>query len=277
MDRRRFLLMSLAGAVIAFPIAEAQPVGKVPRIGFLSPASSSNTAVFEAFRRGLRELGYEDRRTIAIEYRLAHGNLDRLPALADELVRLKVDIVVTDGSNAATAAARVVPPLIPIVMGTSGDPVATGLVASFAHPGGHITGLSLQSPSLEPKRLELLKIVAPRASRIALLLQPSSSKTELPDLENAARLLHVELRRFDADTPGELELAFRRLSTTSVDGILCIASAMFWNERARVVDLAARTRLPTVYPEREYVDAGGLMSYGPNVPANFYRAATYVD
>jgi len=276
--RRAFVACSLG--LLAWTISgSAQPATKVPRVGILSPASSSNTPAFEAFRRGLRDLGYEEGRTITIEYGLARGNLERLPMLAGELVRLGVDIIVTDGGSSASAAASsVVPATIPVVMATSGDPVAAGLVTSFARPGGHITGLSLQSPTLESKRLDVLKALAPRATRMAVVLQPSSlPKTTLADLENAARVLHVELRRFDADTPADIDLAFRRLSTATVEGILCIPSAMLWNERTRVVELAGRTRLPAVYPEREYVDVGGLMSYGPNVPANFYRAATYVD
>ncbi len=275
MDRRAFI-GTLTGSLLAAPLAAAaQPAGKMPRIGILSPASTSATPVFEALRQGLRDLGYEEGRTIALEFRLAAGDSARLPALAAELVRLGVDVIVTDGGETPGAIAKVVQ-TIPIVMGTSGDPVGAKLVGSFAHPGGNITGLTLHSPGLAGKRVELFKDLLPQGRRVGVLVQPAATLT-LGATEEAARGLGLEVRRFEVNVPSDLDGVFKRVGATGVDGMLCLPSAMLWNQRVRVVELASRSRLPMVYPEREYVEAGGLVSYGTNVPANFYRAATYVD
>ena len=276
MDRRAFL-GTLAGSVLAAPLtAQTQPAGKVPRIGILSPASTSATPVFEALRQGLRDLGYEEGRTIALEFRLAAGDSERLPALAADLVRLGVDVIVTDGGETPGAIAKVVR-TIPIVMGTSpGDPVAAKLVGSFAHPGGNITGFTLQSPGLAGKRVELFRDLLPQARRVGVLVQPGGGST-LGATEAAARGRGLEVRRFEVNGPSDLDSIFTRVGAARINGMLCVPSAMLWNQRARVVELASRSRLPMVYPEREYAEAGGLVSYGPNVPANFYRAATYVD
>jgi putative ABC transport system substrate-binding protein len=275
MDRRAFIA-AITGGLLATPLAaEAQPAGKMPRIGILSPASTSATPVFEALRRGLRDLGYEEGRTIALEFRLAAGDSERLPVLAAELVRLGVDVIVTDGGETPGVVAKVVQ-TIPIVMGTSGDPVAAKLVGSFAHPGGNITGFTLQSPGLAGKRVELFKDLLPQAQRVGVLVQPGGSLT-LGATEAAARGRGLEVRRFEVIVPSDLDGVFKRVGAAGINGMLCVPSAMLWNQRVRVVELASRSRLPTVYPEREYAEAGGLVSYGPNVPANFYRAATYVD
>ncbi len=275
MDRRAFIQV-IAGGLLAAPLAaEAQEAGKVPRIGILSPASTSATPVFEALRQGFRDLGYEEGRTIALEFRLAAGHSERLPALAAELVRLGVDVIVTDGGETPGAIAKVVQ-TIPIVMATSGDPVAAKLVGSFAHPGGNITGFTVHNPGLAGKRVELFKDLLPQARRVGVLVQPAATLT-LGATEEAARDLGLEVRRFEVNVPSDLDGVFKRVGATGVNGMLCLPSAMLWNQRVRVVELASRSQLPMVYPEREYVEAGGLVSYGTNVPANFYRAATYVD
>ncbi len=276
MDRRAFLTFVSAGLVARALTAGAQQPGKVPLIGILSPASTSATPVFEALRQGLRDLGYEEGRTIALEFRLAAGDSERLPALAAELVRLGVDVIVTDGGETPGAIAKVVQ-TIPIVMGTSpGDPVAAKLVGSFAHPGGNITGFTLQSPGLAGKRVELFKDLLPQARRVGVLVQPGGSLT-LGATEEAARGRGLEVRRFEVNVPSDLDGVFKRVGAAGINGMLCVPSAMLWNQRVRVVELASRSRLPMVYPEREYAEAGGLVSYGPNVLANFYRAASYVD
>jgi putative ABC transport system substrate-binding protein len=275
---RRAFIRTLTGGFLAAPlVAEGQQQGtRVPRIGILSPATSSATPAFEALRRGFRDLGYQEGRTIILEYRLASGDSSRLPALAVELVRLAVDVIVTDGGETPLLIANVVSST-PIVMATApADPVAAKLVASFAHPGGHITGFTLQSAELAGKRIELFKQLVPRGRRVALLVQPAATLA-VGSTEAAAHDVGLKVHRFEVNVPTDLDGVFKRIKSKSVDGILCLPSAMLWNQRARVVALVTHTRLPAVYPEREYVDAGGLVSYGPDGPANFYRAATYVD
>jgi putative ABC transport system substrate-binding protein len=236
-DRRAFI-GTLTGALLAAPLAaEAQQAGKMPRIGILSPASTSATPVFEALRRGLRDLGYEEGRTIALEFRLAAGDSERLPALAAELVRLGVDVIVTDGAETPGVVAKVVQ-TIPIVMGTSGDPVAAKLVGSFAHPGGNITGFTLQSPGLAGKRVELFKDLLPQARRVGVLVQPGGSLT-LGATEAAARGRGLEVRRFEVNGPSDLDGVFKRVGAAGINGMLCVPSAMLWNQRVRVVELAA--------------------------------------
>ncbi|MEK6601351.1 MAG: ABC transporter substrate-binding protein, partial [Candidatus Binatota bacterium] len=252
---------------------------KVPRIGFLAAVSpSALSARIEAFRQGLRELGYVEGKNITIEYRYAEGKLDRLPALAAELVRLKVDVIVTGGAT-NTRAAKEATNTIPIVMSQDTDPVASGFVASLARPGGNITGLSSLTADLSGKRLELLKEILPKLSRVAVFGTSTSPSTapSLKETELAAGAFGVQLQYLDVLGPKDIETAFRAASKGRADVVLVLASAVFVLQRTQVVELAAKSRLPATYPQSDYMDAGGLMFYGPSIADLFRRAATYVD
>jgi len=276
MNRRRFLLTSLAGALAAPGAAEAQQAGKVPRIGYLAPNLPENRHVNEAFRQGLRDLGYIEGRNVVIEDRDDEGKLERLPALAAELVALKVDVIVT-GSTAHSMAAKQATTTLPIVFAAAGDPVSSGLVTSLARPGGNVTGLSvLASSDLVGKRLEYLKQVVPGVSRVAYLWHPADGRTQEGVL-NAARALGLRLQIVEARGPADFNRAFSDMKSARAGALAVSPSAMFAGEARHLVDLAARDRLPAVYPWREYVDTGGFMAYGPNVADSFRRAATYVD
>jgi putative ABC transport system substrate-binding protein len=264
-------------ALLAAPLAApAQQPGKTARIGFLFFVTSPS--LDEAFRQGLHELGYVEGQNIAIEYRSAEGKDERLPGLAAELVRLKVDVIVA-ASPPATEAAKGATSTIPIVFAVSGDPVAAGLVASLARPGGNITGLATISGDVLGKQLELLKGVAPKVSRVAVLQNPSNPghALMLPQAEGAARALGVQLQVLKARTPSEIEAAFAAMSSQRAGGVLVLRDALFRAQRAQIVALAAKRRLPAVYGLREEAEAGGLMAYGASVPHMFRRAATYVD
>jgi len=261
--------------------AEAQPAAKVARIGFLSPNLTANPSMQEAFRQGLRDLGYVEGRNVAIEYRDAGGKVERLPALAAELVALKVDVIVAGGTPAALAAKQATTTL-PIVVSAAGDPVTSGLVTSLARPGGNVTGLSMLSPDLVGKCLEQLKQAVPGVSRVAVLWQPGAvpERTEkdiLQGAEVAARALGVQLQFVEARGPEEFDRAFSEIIRVRAGALTVLPSSMFISERRRLVDLAAKNRLPAVYSVREFVDAGSFMAYGPNLPDLNRRAATYVD
>jgi len=235
----------------------------------------------DAFLQGLRDLGYVEGRNIVIEYRDAERKLERLPALAAELVALKVDVIVASGTLAALAAKQATRTL-PIVFSPAGDPVGSGLVTSLARPGGNVTGLSAFAPELVGKRLELLKQAVPGVSRVAVLWQPGAfgERTEkdiLKRAEVAGRDLHLPLQFVEARGPADFARAFSDMSIARADALTVLASNMFVSERRRLVDLAAAKRLPAVYSARELVDAGGLMSYGANLADLNRRAATYVD
>jgi len=260
-------------------IAQAQQPTKIPRIGHLAASSlSASPARFEAFRQGLRELGYAEGKNIVIEWRFAEGKPDRLPALASELVRLKVDIIVTGGS-AATRAAKEATTTIPIVMAQDSDPVGNGFVASLARPGGNITGLATLAPELSGKRLELLKEVVPKLSRVAVLgtsTQPGYAQV-LKEIELAAGALKVKLQYLDVLDPKDIEPAFRGASKGRAQAVLMLSSPLLLSQRKQVADLAVKSRLPTIYPQTEYTETGGLMYYGTNNPELYRRAATFVD
>jgi putative ABC transport system substrate-binding protein len=261
--------------------AEAQQAGQAARIGYLAANLTVSPHMNEAFRQGLRDLGYVDGRSVVIEYRDAEGKYDRLPALAAELVALKVDVIVAADTPAALAAKQATRTL-PIVFIGAGDPVTIGLVTSLARPGGNVTGLSLLAPDLVGKRLELLKQAVPGVGRVAALWQPGfvgerTEKDMLKEVEVAARALRVQLQYVEARGPADFDRAFSDMTRARADALTVLGSAMFANERRRVVDLAAKNRLPGVYGFREYVDAGGLMAYGPNVADLFQRAAIYAD
>jgi putative tryptophan/tyrosine transport system substrate-binding protein len=257
-------------------IAQAQQPKKVPRIGILSPLSSSADDLLDAFRQGLRELGYVEGRNIVIEYRSAEGRNDRLPELAAELVRLKVDVLVTTGP-AAVGAGKQATSTIPIVMGAVGDAVDFGFVASLARPGGNITGMSWLGPELNAKRLELLKEVFPKVVRVAVLWDPATPKTYVRATEVAARSLGINLRVLEVAKSNEFDHAFATLTGDGAGALEVMPSTMFASQMRQLVDLAAKSRLPAIFPDERYAQAGGLLSYGPSFPEMYRRAATYVD
>src|SRR5215831_14230255 len=259
--------------------AQAQQPKKTPRIGYLIGSSpSADAARYEAFRQSLRELGYVEGKNIVIEARNAEGKSDRFPALVAELVRLKVDVIVTSGAN-TTRVAKEATTTIPIVFAQDGDPVANGFVASLARPGGNLTGLSTLSPELNGKRLELLKEIVPKLSRVAILgtsTVPGHARF-LKETEPAAGALRLQLQFLDVLDPKDIETGFRAASKGRADAILMLAGPVLGSQRAQVVDHAEKSRVPAIYPQTEYTEAGGLMYYGTNTPDLFRRAATYVD
>jgi putative ABC transport system substrate-binding protein len=274
------LAVILSLSLFAAPLAaDAQPARKVPRIGvLLTNSQSSDSTHVEAFRQGLRERGYVEGQNVVIEYRYGDGKLDRLPKLAAELVGLNVDLIVTSGSS-PTRAAQQATRTIPIVMTTVGDPIAGGFIASLAKPGGNITGLTQLSAELGGKRLELLKETFPKVSRVAVLVDSASSARVVigpgPGTQMAAEALGVKL--LSLDLRSDLEGAFRTATSERVGALLVAPGAALGLHRKRVVDLAAKSRLPAMYGSSEFVDLGGLMSYGPSYPDLFRRAAMYVD
>jgi putative ABC transport system substrate-binding protein len=271
----------LALVLFALPLAaDAQPAGKVPRIGFLTLTSSSDRpALRDSFRQRLRELGWVEGQNIVIEHRFADGRIDRLADLAAELVRLKVDLLVSWGTQGVTAA-RTATETIPIVMIGVRDPAGIGLIASLARPGGNVTGVS-GSTGLEwvAKQLELLKETVPRVQRVAILSNPTNAYHALAIKEAnvAARSLGVQLQLLEARGPNEFDGVFAAMVKERVGALLVLSDAVLNSHRTRVADLAARSRLPAAYGVRESVEAGGLMSYGPSFLDSFRRAATYVD
>jgi len=279
MDRRAFL--AGAAALLATPGAiEAQPAGKVWRIGVLSSGSPSATAMgrIDAFKRGLRELGYVEGRNIVIESRWGEGKYDTLPGLAAELVRLKMDVILT-AAVPAIRAAKGATGTIPIVMAVVVDPVETGLVASFARPGGNITGLSVRTPELVGKQLGLLKEIVPKASRVAVLWNPGNlgNPPQLRAAELAARTLGMRLQSLEARNPREIDSAFAAMTREAAAALVVLVDVMFIDHRTRIADLAATRRLPAVYGQLEHVESGGLMAYAPNFLDNYGRAAVFVD
>lgn len=271
----------LALTLFAAPLAaDAQQAGKVPRIGFLSLTSPSDRpALLDAFRQRLRELGWVEGQNLVIDYRYAEGRVDRLPDLAAELVRLKVGVIVSFGTQGVTAA-RNATGTIPIVMIAVRDPAGIGLIASLARPGGNVTGVS-GSAGLEwvAKQLELLKETVPRIHRVAILSNPTNAYHQLAirELNVAAPSLGVQLQLLDARGPHEFDGAFAAMAKERVGALLVLSDAMLNSHRARLADLAARNRLPAAYGVRESVEAGGLMSYGPSFIDFHRRAAVYVD
>jgi len=279
--------MRLIGLAVVFvlnltlaPLAlEAQPTAKIARIGYLAIDQAASPHLREAFLQELRDLGYIEGRNLVIEYRSAEGKSEQLPALAAELVALKVDVIVAPSTVAAQAAKQATRTL-PIV--SVAIPVTSGLVTSLARPGGNVTGLSFFSPELVGKCLEQLKLAVPAVSRVAALWQPGgqgepTEKEMLKAAEVAARALGVRLQFVEARGPENFDRAFSEMTRARAGALTVLPSNMFISERRRLVDLAAKNRLPAVYPWREFVDAGGLMSYGLNVADLFRRAATYVD
>ena len=273
----------LALSLLAAPLAaEAQQAAKVARIGYLSPNLATGPHLREAFRQGLRDLGYVEGRNLVIEYRDAEGKVERLPALAAELVALKVDVIVAPGPPHALAAKRATR-TIPIVFASAADPVGSGLVTSLARPGGNVTGLSVLSPELVGKRLDLLTQAVPGVGQVAVLWLPGvygerTEKEMLTGGEVAARGLGVRLQFVEATRdPADLDRAFSDMTRARAGALIVLPSNLFFREHRRLVDLAARNRLPAVYPWKDFVDAGGLMSYGASLTDSCRRASTYVD
>ncbi len=259
-------------------IAEAQQPKKVPRIGYLGATAPSNiSARIEAFRQGLRDLGYIEGQNLIIEYRYAEGKLDRLPELAAELVRLKVDAIFVQ-STPAVQAAKKATTTVPIVS-VSGDPVGLGLVASLARPGGNVTGLANLTSELAGKRLELLKEVVPRISRVAVLWNPdaSSSALRMRETDAAAASLGIKLQPVEVRAANDFERAFSALKRERADALFPLRSPFISNHVKRIVELAAKNRVPGMYDASEFAEAGGLMSYGTMLADLDRRAATYVD
>jgi putative tryptophan/tyrosine transport system substrate-binding protein len=276
--KRREFISLLGGAVIAWPLsARAQQAAKIARIGFMR-AAGPNEKEFNAFRSGLRALGYVEGQNIAIEQRYAAGAYDRLGEFAAELVRLQMDVIVVDGPPAAKAA-KAATADIPIVFTLAVDPVAEGLVASMARPGANLTGLTLSvGYQLAGKRVELLKDIKPDLARLAVLKNPSqpASSPYLSEAEKAARAAGLAVRAFDARISGDLPAAFAAMVEWRADGVTTLNDGMLYSQRERVVMLAREHRLASVHPETGFAEAGGLVSYGPSLPDLFLRAATYV-
>ena len=278
-DRRTFL-GALAGGLLTAPLAaEAQQAGKVYRLGYLTISGTLNSSYAEAFRRGLRDLGWVEGQNIVIEFRAAEGQFDRLPALATELVRLKVDVIVatpTPGALAAKSATAT----IPIVGISLADPVGLGLIPSLARPGGNVTGVSYSvGADIFGKNLELLREAVPKVRRVAILSNPDnpSQPLILDNIKTAARSLGLQLLPVGARGPGEFDGAFATMARERVGALFVVTDPTYIPHRARLVDLATRNRLPSMFTQRADVEAGGLISYGPSFEAMYRRAAAYVD
>jgi len=280
MNRRDSIFAVLAlGAV---PLCSlAQPQGKIWRVGFLSQRArpdSLDSDIFGAFPRGMRDLGYVEGENLMIEWRFANGNVERLPGLVAELIRLKVDAIVTS-STPATKVLQKATTTIPIVMGTIGDPVGSGFVASLAHPGGNITGLTSVTKDLSPKLLELLLEVVPKLSRVAVLVNSSNPfhAAVLKNVQAAAQKTGVTILAVEARTVQEIENAFPTISKERAGAVILAQDTLFTQQRRQIAELSAKHRLPLIAAMLEYVEAGVLMSYGPSFADIYRRAATYVD
>jgi len=277
-NRRNLLILSTAA--ITWPLAARAQQKAMPVIGYLEPNSPSGpgASFLAAFRQGLTEAGYVEGQNLAIEYRWAESHSDRLSALAADLVRRKVDIIVASGSQAVRAAQRATQST-PIVMTGSSDPVGTGLVASLARPGGNITGLSLQSPEVSGKRLELLIKIVPGLSRVAVLLNPDDPPAllALQESEIAARALNIKLQDTEVRQPDDFDTAFTSAMAFRPEALVILSAPMLDAHAGRIAEWAVKNRLPSIYPFQDFPEAGGLMSYGPDLKDNFRRAATYVD
>ena len=280
MNLRKALVLTLLLGLLAAPHPlGAQQSGKIARIGWLSSGSTtSHGSLLESFREGLREHGYTEGKNITIEYRWAEGKLDRLPQLAAELVQLKVQVLVAAGSPGILAAKQATT-AIPIVMAVGADPVGSGYVASLARPGGNITGLSNLAEDLIAKLLELLKAAVPRASRVAILVNPANpAHTSFRrEIQTAAQVLGVTLLPVEARSPNDFEGAFAAMTRERAGALVVLPDPMGLTERKRIADLAAKSRLPAIYGFKEHVEVGGLMTYGVNLRDSYRRAATYVD
>ena len=278
MKRREFI--TLIGGAAAWPLAAgAQQASTVARIGLLSPFSPSTAAVWhKSFRQGLRDLGWVEGKNINIEYRYADGREDRLPDLATDLVRLKVNVIVTT-VNTDTLAAKNATRTIPIVMASAGDPVGGGLVKSLARPGGNITGLSQIAPDLAGKRLQLLKEIIPRLARVAVLWNPQGTTSPIAwrEIQLPAQELSVKLQSLPITSPNDFDKAFEDATQAHVDALIIMPDPLFAGNLIRLAELSTKSRIPSMFHLREYADHGGLIVYGVDRTDQFYRAAAYVD
>src|SRR5262245_61997811 len=273
----RFALCALLPALCAS--AEAQQPAKIPRIGYVASSSITlPTNNLNGLRQGLSELGYVEGKTIVIEYRYTEGRLDRLPDLVAELVRLKVEVIVTGGGT-STRAAKDATATIPIVMTQGDDPIGSGFVASLARPGGNVTGLSAMSTDLIGKRLELLKEIVPKLSRVAVFVAQvqQTNAALMKEMELSAQALGLQLLMLGVQAPKDIETAFQGASNGRAGAVLAETAAALLSQRTQVADLAVKTRLPVIYSREEFVEGGGLMVYAPNFTDLARRAATYVD
>ena len=280
MNNRRRLIILMFASLLGVPLASlGQQPAKVARIGFLEASTPSAIAArVEAFRQGLRDLGYVEGKNVVIEYRYAEGNFDRLPALAAELVRLNVNVIVTGGPTAIPAA-KAATTAIPIVMAFDTDPVGSGFAASLAKPGGNITGLSTLAPELSAKQIELLKEIVPKLARVAVLGTASrpGSAHALREVENAAKALKVQVQFQDVVDPKGIDAAFLAARKGGADAVLVLGSPLFNANRTELTELASKSRYPVIYDRAEFVEAGGLMTYSVSLADLARRAATYVD
>lgn len=277
--RRRGFLTMLGAAAIAPRLAAAQQARKLPRIGFLGNSTPTLEAkLVGSFREGLRDLGYIENQNISIEYRWAEGKYERLPTLIAELIASKVDVIVTAGTPAALAVKKATAS-VPLVMVAVGDPVGTGLVASLAHPGGSATGLTSIAPELEGKRLELIKQAVPGVSRVAVLWNPANAYQigDEKEVRAAAGVLGIPILSLALRTPEEFDAAFATILSERADAVMVLADRVFLHNRKRIIDFVTKNRLPTMNAYRELVEAGGLMSFGPNYAVMHRQAAAYVD
>jgi len=280
MNNRRRLIIVVFASLLGVPLASlGQQPAKVARVGFLEASTPSAIAArVEAFRQGLRDLGYVEGKNVVIEYRYAEGNFDRLPALAAELVRLNVNVIVTGGPTAIPAA-KAATTAIPIVMAFDTDPVGSGFAASLAKPGGNITGLSTLAPELSAKQIELLKEIVPKLARVAVLGTASrpGSAHALREVENAAKALKVQVQFQDVVDPKGIDAAFLAARKSGADAVLVLGSPLFNANRTELTELASKSRYPVIYDRAEFVEAGGLMTYSVSLADLARRAATYVD
>jgi putative ABC transport system substrate-binding protein len=280
--KKKITVLTLCAMLLALCLpADAQQAEKVPRIGFLDNSTASGMAVLvEAFRQELIKLGWIEGKNITIEYRFAEQKIERVPELAAELVRLKVDLIVVQGMSSALPATKATT-TIPIVMTNVGDPVSQGLVASLARPGGNVTGLSTLGTELNSKRLEILKDAVPKLARVGLLRPAGTSilsDVQLKELRPAALGLKLKLEEIETQAdPKGLESAFQTAKQKQVNAIMTIPANRFFAERKRIVELAGKYRFPAIYPQKEFVDEGGLMFYGADTTDLYRRAAVYVD
>ena len=277
---KQYLAVALVTAGLWGLAAETDAAQQVARVGFLALRRpvTLDSDVFGAFPQGMRELGYIEGKNLAIEWRFADGKSERLPGLAAELVALKVDVIMTAGTQAISAAQKATT-TIPIVMGGANDPVGSGFVTSLARPGGNITGPSLLLEDITPKQLELLLAMVPKLSRLAVLVNPAnvSSATLLKNVETAARRANIKVLPRETRTPQEIENAFSMMALENAGAVIMASDALFTQQMRKIAELAAKYRLPLIAPFREYVEAGVLMSYGQNFADHFRRAAIYVD
>ena len=281
MKRRDFIAL-IGGAAVTWPLAaRTQQTARVRTIGFLLPGGSRTTVVraqLEAFRQGLKEYGWIEGQNISVEYRFAEGKEDALAEFAAELVRLRPDVIVAEGT-AAIRAAKTVAQTIPIVMATSTDPVGNGLVASLHRPGGNVTGLSLQTAELAGKRLQLLTEIVPELARVAVLSNPSnpSIAATVEQTKAAAQLLGVEVHIAEVPGPDQFESAFAAVTSARAGALIVLPDPVLYGQHPRILTFATASNLPALFSEKEVVEAGGLIAYGPSIPASFRRAAAYVD